>query len=98
MKYEFFKGFAIYSFIVVAILMTALGVLALWGVFPSDVLWRAFATILVVGLGSLTVAFTASYLDRSSEPEALPSFAPHPAKGTTETDTSRHLAANPKSN
>lgn len=79
MKYEAIRKSAIYTFIVVTVAMTLLGVIAIW--FPDfdDVVGKAFATILVVGFGSLVTAYAASLLESKPETkEALPSFAPHP--------------------
>ncbi len=76
MKYEQIKKAAIYCFIVVTVFMSLLGVLAVWGVLAEDVLWRAFATVLVVGLGCISIAYTAGLLEQREEVEQLPSFAP----------------------
>ena len=91
MKYEAIKKSAIYTFIVVTVAMTLLGVIAIW--FPDfdDVVGKAFATILVVGFGSLVTAYSASLLEsQPEEKEALPSFAPHPKKPVP--PASSHLA------
>lgn len=79
MKYQTIKKSAIYTFIAVTVAMTFLGVFAIW--FPNfdDVVGKAFATILVVGFGSMVTAYAASLLETHEEKkEALPSFAPHP--------------------
>ena len=73
------KKSAIYTFIVVTVAMTLLGILAVWDLTGEDVLWRAFTTILVVGFGCVTIAYASSLLEERPETkEALPSFAPHP--------------------
>jgi len=84
MKYEMIRKSAIYIFIGVALLMTLLGVAAIWLPNLESVLGKAFATVLVVGLGCLAIGYTASLLDsRSEKKEALPSFAPYPKPVTS---------------
>jgi predicted acyltransferase len=79
MKYELVKKSTIYTFIVVTVSMTLLGILAVWDLIGDDALWRAFTTILVVGLGCVTSAYAFSLLEGEPQQiEALPSFAPHP--------------------
>ena len=79
MKYEAIKKSAIYTFIVVTVAMTLLGILAVWDLAGDDVLARAFTTILVVEFGCITIAYSSSLLEEKPEKkEALPSFAPHP--------------------
>ena len=80
MGYQAIKKAAIYLFIIVTVAMTLLGVIAIW--FPNieDVVGKAFATILVVGFGCITIAYAASLLDRREQNEPLPSFAPHPPR------------------
>lgn len=76
MKYETIKKSAIYTFITVTVAMTLLGVFAIWFPEIEDVVGKAFATILVVGFGCITIAYSASLLEPKEEkPEALPSFA-----------------------
>ncbi len=75
MKYEAIKKSAIYTFIVVTVAMTLLGVVAIWFPDLEDVVGKAFATVLVVGFGSVTVAYASSLLEaKEEEKEHLPSF------------------------
>jgi predicted membrane channel-forming protein YqfA (hemolysin III family) len=79
MKYEMIKKSAIYTFIIVTVAMTLLGVIAIWFPDLDDVVGKAFATVLVVGFGCITIAYSSSLLEeRPEQKEALPSFAPHP--------------------
>ena len=79
MKYEIIKKGAIYTFIVVTVAMTLLGVIAIWFPDLEDVISKAFATVLVVGFGCVVIAYASSLLESKPEKqEALPSFAPHP--------------------
>jgi predicted membrane channel-forming protein YqfA (hemolysin III family) len=79
MKYEMIKKSAIYTFIIVTVAMTLLGVIAIWFPDLDDVVGKAFATVLVVGFGCITIAYSSSLLEeRPEKKEALPSFAPHP--------------------
>lgn len=91
MKYEIIRRAAIYTFICVTVAMTLLGVLAVWGLVEDDVIGRSFATVLVVGFGSIVIAYASSLLERREEREALPSFAPHPPKPVPPPN---HLAQN----
>jgi predicted membrane channel-forming protein YqfA (hemolysin III family) len=78
-KYEIIRKSAIYTFIVVTVAMTLLGVIAIWFPDLEDVISKAFATVLVVGFGCVVIAYASSLLEpRSEEKESLPSFAPHP--------------------
>ena len=73
------KKSAIYTFIMVTVAMTLLGVFAIWFPDIEDVVGKAFATILVVGFGCIVIAYSASLLEEKPEQkESLPSFAPHP--------------------
>lgn len=79
MKYETIKKSAIYTFIVVTVVMTLLGAFAIWFPDIDGVVGKSFATILIVGFGCLVIAYSASLLEaRPEKKEALPSFAPHP--------------------
>ena len=79
MKYETIRKSAIYTFIVVTVAMTFLGVIAIWFPDLEAVISKAFATILVVGFGCLVIGYASSLLEPKLEKkEALPSFAPHP--------------------
>jgi predicted membrane channel-forming protein YqfA (hemolysin III family) len=79
MKYNLIRKGAIYTFIVVTVVMTLLGVLAIWFPGLEGIIGKAFATVLVVGLGCILIAYSASLLANAPEKrEALPSFAPHP--------------------
>ena len=82
MKYETIKKSAIYTFIMVTVAMTLLGVIAIWFPDLEGVVGRAFATVLVVGFGCVVIAYASSLLentpDKPEKLEALPSFAPHP--------------------
>jgi len=66
----------------VTVAMTLLGVIAIWFPDLEDVIGKAFATVLVVGFGCVTIAYASSLLEEKPEQpekkEALPSFAPHP--------------------
>ena len=76
MKYSTIKKSAIYTFIIVAVAMTLLAVIAIW--FPNleTVVVRAIATVLMVGFGCLVIAYASSLLEeKPEETEALPSFA-----------------------
>lgn len=71
------KKSAIYTFIVVTVAMTLLGVIAIWFPDLEDVISKAFATVLVVGFGCVVIAYASSMLeDRPEKRESLPSFAP----------------------
>ena len=73
------KKSAIYTFIIVTVAMTLLGVIAIWFPDLDDVVGKAFATVLVVGFGCITIAYSSSLLEEKPDTkEALPSFAPHP--------------------
>jgi len=81
MKYETIKKSAVYTFIMVTVAMTLLGVIAIWFPDLEDIVGRAFATVLVVGFGCVVIAYASSLLEPKSAAtptEALPSFAPHP--------------------
>ena len=80
MKYDTIKKSAIYTFIMVTVAMTLLGVIAIWFPDLEDIIGRAFATVLVVGFGCVVIAYASSLLeDKPEKKEALPSFAPHPS-------------------
>ena len=79
MKYDAIRKGAIYTFIMVTVAMTLLGVMAIWFPDLEDVVGRAFATVLVVGFGCMVIAYASSLLEvKPEKKEALPSFAPHP--------------------
>jgi predicted membrane channel-forming protein YqfA (hemolysin III family) len=79
MKYELIRKSAVYTFIVVTVVMTLLGVAAIWLPALGALISKAFATVLVVGFGCIVIAYAASLLDAKPEKqEALPSFAPYP--------------------
>lgn len=80
MKYELIRRSAIYVFIAVTVVMTLLGVLAIWVPDIEDVVGKALATVLVVGFGCIVVAYAASLLEPKDDKEHLPSFAPHPPR------------------